>query len=143
MQVHDSSDAGKEIRWKNIKIKTEDLQASPDDSIFVVNLIPNTLSDQEKKNGVQLLWDGTTSQGWRGIDKDHFPDSGWVMQDGVLTVLPSNGKQEGMGGDIITDKEYGTFDLQFEFKLTPCCQQWCKIFCKRKLRFAWHVWHRA
>jgi hypothetical protein len=40
------------------------------------------------------LWDGKTTKGWRGAYKKSFPDSGWVINDGILTVLKSNGQQE-------------------------------------------------
>ena len=129
-QVPDAAHAGEQIRFKNIRIKTTGLKPSPADQIFVVNLIPNTLSQQEKQNNIHLLWDGKTSKGWRGINKDHFPDSGWIMKNGVLTILASNGEQEGSGGDIITDKEYGAFELQFEFKLTPAANSGVKYFVK-------------
>jgi hypothetical protein len=129
-QVADAAHAGEQIRFKNIRIKTTGLKPSPADQIFVVNLIPNTLSQQEKQNNIHLLWDGKTSKGWRGINKDHFPDSGWIMKNGVLTILASNGEQEGSGGDIITDREYGAFELQFEFKLTPAANSGVKYFVK-------------
>ncbi len=67
LQVHaiaKQEEAGKKIRWRNIKIQTQSLKPSPPDDIFVVNLVANTLTQQEIRNNVSLLWDGKTSAGW-------------------------------------------------------------------------------
>jgi hypothetical protein len=125
---NDESKAGEQIRWRNIKIQTKDLKPRPFDSTFVVNLILNTLSDQERHLGITLLWDGKTSKNRRGIYKKTFPKESWTMKDGVLTIRQSNGKQEGSGGDITTDKQYGAFELQFSFRLTKCANSGVKYF---------------
>jgi hypothetical protein len=78
----------------------------------------NILTEQEKADGWKLLFDGQSTAGWRGYNKQAFPDKGWEVKDGMLTVLKSNGESEA-GGDIITEKQYENFDLQFEFKITP------------------------
>ena len=70
----------------------------------------NKLTPAEEKAGWKLLFDGKTTTGWRGANKNKFPDSGWVVEDGTLTVL-TNGK----GGDIVTDSMYSNFELSFEF----------------------------
>jgi len=53
-----AEEANKKIRWRNIKIQTTNLQPTPLDPTFVVNLMPNHVSEQEKMQGVHLLFDG-------------------------------------------------------------------------------------
>ncbi|MEJ7769746.1 MAG: DUF1080 domain-containing protein [Chitinophagaceae bacterium] len=131
LQVHSISkpdEAGRTIKWRNIRIQTENLKPSPYDDIFVVNLLPNQISEQEKRNGVQLLWDGKTTNGWRGAYKKSFPEKGWEIKDNVLSVLPSNGKESANGGDIITTSTYRSFVFQFDFKLTDTANSGVKYF---------------
>jgi hypothetical protein len=135
LQVHavkKAEDVGKQIRYRKIRIQTEDLKPTPPDAIFVANLIPNTLTEQEKLNGVSLLWDGKTTTGWRGSYKDKFPAQGWEIKDGTLSVLKSHGEESTNGGDIVTMKEFGAFDLQFEFKLTEGANSGVKYFVTEK-----------
>jgi hypothetical protein len=89
---------------------------------------PNTLTDSERSSGWRLLFDGHSSAGWVGAYKKSFPEKGWQIKNGILTVLSSQGKEAANGGDIVTTEEYKAFDLLFDFWLTPGCNSGVKYF---------------
>jgi len=70
---------------------------------------PNVLTDAEQKAGWKLLFDGKTTQGWRGFKKQDIPD-GWKVEDGCLTRV-------GQGGDIITADQFDHFELSLEWRI--------------------------
>ncbi|MBO7471964.1 MAG: DUF1080 domain-containing protein [Bacteroidaceae bacterium] len=88
----------------------------------------NVLSEQEQREGWKLLWDGKTTNGWRGAKLQTFPQKGWRIEDGVLKVEAANGAESGNGGDIVTDKTYHNFILKVDFKITEGANSGIKYF---------------
>ena len=132
LQVHavtKEEQANKKVYFKNLQIQTKNLKPLPfPGDIFVVNYLSNKLTKDEIANGWKLLYDGKTSKGWRGATLTTFPAKGWEYADGVMHVLPSEGKEESGGGDIVTDSLFSAFDLSFQFKMTPGANSGVKYF---------------
>jgi len=93
-----------------------------------VSYLTNRLTTHQTQLGWKLLWDGVSTAGWRGARLNHFPEKGWQIQDGVLSVLSSGGAESRNGGDIITTDEYTHFDLEVDFRLTPGANSGIKYF---------------
>ena len=130
LQVHSvaEGEGGRQVSWRNLKLNTTDPEPAPWDDARVVNLIPNTLSEQEKAQGWALLFDGESTDGWRGAHQDRFPDGGWSIENGELVVEKSDGGESTNGGDIVTEEEYSTFEFQLEFQLTAGANSGIKYF---------------
>ncbi len=72
---------------------------------------PFELSVQEKKEGYQILFDGTHMHHWVGNTTDY------ILEDGNIAIRPKPGK--GSGGNLFTKEQYSDFIFRFEFQLTP------------------------
>jgi hypothetical protein len=70
---------------------------------------PFTLSEEEKKEGFKVLFDGTNMYNWIGNT------ASYVIEDGNMVIHP----EKGSGGNLYTKDEYSDFIFRFEFQLTP------------------------
>lgn len=132
LQVHaikTADHAGKKVCFKNIRIQTTGLVPTPfPANVYVANFVPNHLTAYEKKDGWRLLFDGKTNKGWESAKGEKFPEKGWTIANGIISVVDAEGKEATNGGDIVTDNQYSAFDLSFEFKLTPGANSGIKYF---------------
>jgi hypothetical protein len=115
---------GRKVRWRNLRILTSYVNwnvSAEDDSVPQVNLVPNTLTDKERRLGYKLLWDGKTAKGWRGVKSEGFPEEGWMIEDGQLVVLAS-------GRDIVSEGKYENFELEVQFKYSEGANSGIKYF---------------
>lgn len=72
----------------------------------------NTLTAAETAAGWKLLFDGRSTDGWRGF-KTPAPDAGWTARDGTLGPDPKTSR------DIMTKETFGDFELVFDWKISP------------------------
>lgn len=140
LQVHSidvlSGLEGAQVKWKNIRILTNDLQAQQwvsNPQVKEISFLVNELTDWEKRNGFRLLWDGQTSKGWRGAKLDAFPAKGWQMAGGGLTILKTDGKEATGPGDIVTTDQFTDFELLLEFRITAGANSGIKYFVDPEL----------
>ena len=140
LQVHsignNEEKAGERNMFKNIKIATTNLDElkTPDNpDITQVSYLKNELSEREQAEGWKLLWNGETTGGWRGAKLETFPEFGWIINDGVLSVEQADGGESANGGDIVTIDQYENFILELDFKYTEGANSGIKYFVDTEL----------
>lgn len=82
----------------------------------VVRAIEAALGCRAGQDGWVALFDGAGLAGWRPYGKPAGtpPGEGWSVEGGLLRKKPGI-----RGGDLITEKQYGDFELEWEWRLSP------------------------
>lgn len=78
----------------------------------------NVLTEEQQKEGWQLLFDGQTTKGWHKYGGNPT-GAAWKVADGALYLDTTNKKdwQIEQGGDIVSDSAYDNFHLKLEWKI--------------------------
>lgn len=61
------------------------------------------------------LFDGHSFAGWTDLNGQPVEADGWEVRDGMLHL----DRSKGSGGNLLSDREYGDFELLFEWKVAP------------------------
>ncbi len=77
----------------------------------------NTLSNKEKSQGYQLLFDGKSMNGWRGYQNK--PAGSWSVDNGALHCLGKAANHSGKSIDLMTERQFDNFDLSIDYKISP------------------------
>lgn len=73
----------------------------------------NTLTKAEAAEGWELLFDGTSLEGWRNYNSDAL--TGWQVVDGTIRA---DGSGSDASGYIVTRRQYENFHLSVDWRLT-------------------------
>ncbi|MGJ7032588.1 3-keto-disaccharide hydrolase [Niabella hirudinis] len=102
------------------------------------NTPENTLSKKEKAAGWKLLFDGKTTAGWHTYGTT-APGTAWQAADGTLHL--DGNAREGRG-DLISDEEYGNFELQLDWKISEKGNSGICLYVidnKDKYKYMWYT----
>ncbi|MDP9229160.1 MAG: DUF1080 domain-containing protein [Bacteroidota bacterium] len=79
----------------------------------------NTLTEKEKKEGWQLLFNGKDLQGWHSY-LEKKAGKAWQVKDGVIALNKDDKSVYEDYADLTSDAEFENFDLKLEWKTDTC-----------------------
>jgi hypothetical protein len=109
----------------------------------------NQLTKEEKEQGWELLFDGKSFAGWRGLGRDTVETNHWKVEDGnihkvnskLVPLLPNGEKID--GGDLMTIDTFDNFELTFEWKILPAGNSGIKYNVSEKISTTFGSGHGA
>jgi hypothetical protein len=103
-----------EVFYRRLRLKP--IRSVPPEYLKqILSQAPNTLTTVERELGWILLFDGKSTEGWRGFRMSEVP-KGWHVRDGALMcgAGPAGGADQRT--DLVTSESFDQFELQFEWK---------------------------
>lgn len=92
----------------------------------------NILSQAERDAGWELLFDGESFSGWRGLGRDEIPAGHWRIENGTIRKVASGDVptaadgQPLEGGDIMTEETFENFELALEWRVSEAANSGVK-----------------
>lgn len=109
----------------------------------------NQLTKAEIEEGWELLFDGKTFNGWRGLGRDTVETNNWKVENGEIHKVDSrlvpplpNGEKIN-GGDLMTTGTFDNFELSFEWKIKEAGNSGIKYNVSEELTNEWGSKHSA
>lgn len=84
-------------------------------AVFGCAAADNTLTPAEKQEGWTLLFDGKSYRHWLDPAKKNQPGDSWVIEDGCF----KSRLKPRIAEDLLSEREYGDFELKFDWRVSP------------------------
>ena len=81
---------------------------------LVLILVISCCPAMAKKGKWKVLFDGKSTDAWRGFKQDSFPDKAWKVEGDTFRTIVG-----GESRDIVTKEKYRDFELELEWKVAP------------------------
>lgn len=85
--------------------------------LLLLVLLSRNAAQAQKGGDWKILFDGKSTDAWRGYKRDGFPEKGWVVENGALKTVAGDGS--GGTSDLITKDKYKNFELELEWRVSP------------------------
>ena len=129
----------KQVRSMKYMVFTKQVTTVTYFCLLLMFFVPTSIPDEGQSASERspeewiILFDGTSTEHFRGWDSEIFPEKGWKIEGDCLKCEKSNGRPNGGGGDIVTKDSYDNFELSWEWKISSYGNSGMKyMVCRRK-----------
>ncbi|MGZ8518279.1 MAG: 3-keto-disaccharide hydrolase [Chitinophagaceae bacterium] len=98
----------------------------------------NTLTNKEKKDGWELMFDGVSTRGWHKYGNKPVGKA-WKVADGMLFLDTADKKnwQKDDAGDIVSDSEYDNFHLKYDWRVAVNGNSGVIFYAQEDSKYTW------